>query len=438
MDFVEAIWSLFGKTVEGAVFIALCTVAVVFAVPLIQRRWHEASQRRSIAHAALVDLAKDYYRKRLDAYLEIFVLMNDAIRAVISALNAQSPVTLEEANKAVDRFKNFFWDHAPLLSKDVYEAVKQVNTAFKAAQQKARCASKDGEISAVEFEAVTGKCSGAQKLLLDAIKEDLHQYGIEQSIFPTAAAQFSQPQDGSAVDSSMDLLRFIADREANDGFDYVGRGLIEREFGARTHGLNVRMAIDGLLRDCMVTQYEYRFADGRSGAALSVATDDSRVLEAVGEDVCRRIREVRERRNAPRSSDGVSPQEIRENLVRFVAKAELSGPSPRGYADRWYLFRFYRQFGVNLTSAELEQIVNLLVEERVLLGLEHPDPRDPSVSVAAVQCNVDDERVAGMLAPSELSRMRDLRQRSGHSEPVVIHGQSALASDPDPASVPGN
>ena len=258
--------------VLGAVALAYLTV------PQFHAHVAKRLERRNARHAARLALSKDYYNRRLETYLRLWKETQDAVRSILSAGHISRPGTWEDAKKETEELTDFFWNNRPLLSKNVFDAVKEV-AGIQATFATARLG---GSVAHAQWTSLNARIKSVQHRLLLAIEGDLSGYGLQTLLADRAETEAPPIEPEKSLDPEDEMLRlaeFVAKGEAR--MEYVGVSWLNRTYAASGGGDAARL-VNLALEKRLLRGVEVTADDGATITA--VEADLSALSELARED----------------------------------------------------------------------------------------------------------------------------------------------------------
>jgi hypothetical protein len=235
---------------------------------------------------ARLDLASDYYKRRLETYLRIWKDTQDAIRAVLNAANPRRRDDWLKAREAVDDLKNTYWDNRPLLSSRVHVCVRRVSSFFDRAIAQPGPSATTADEQGNQFRGLVREVKAIQGALLIALADDLQHAGLSAMIVGAPGEDAGEPPVNTDVDSAVTrLVCFVGRGQLR--LPYVGKGLLIKTFQTLP-SLDLDTLIGFCVEDGLLEEYEAYDADRHTGApALRVNAGSAEALEMLDEDVRR-------------------------------------------------------------------------------------------------------------------------------------------------------
>lgn len=229
-----------------------------------------------------IGLASQYYQLRLSAYLEIWRLTNEAVRAVYNAYNPKRPEdTPDMATAAIATLKNYFWDNRPLLSIGVFGCVAYAaNTEVRARRLSYLQDRDDPDYEAVRrrrWERLEEEVKYVQGALLRAIDADLRLSGLPTLV---GEGEFLGPSGEEREAAIEGVVVFVGKGE--ERMPWVGRSFVldrHRPPAPLNTQELIRAAVQrGYLLEEMIAD------DGRQKAALRVNRENEHARGLVEEE----------------------------------------------------------------------------------------------------------------------------------------------------------
>jgi len=276
------------KALEFAGTVSWAVIALLIVAALVCPAFNEWIKRKLAGQLELqkarLDLASDYYTRRLETYLRIWKITQDAIRGVINAANPHSEVTWDQAKQNVADLKNAYWDARPLLSSRVHVCVRRVSSFFDRAIDQPDPSTTSADARYRVWGQLIREVKAIQGALLNALAEDLQHSGLSGAILGAPGEDPGEPPTGSELDAALTrLVRYVGDLETK--LPYVGRSYVTTNF-YRAPALDVRSLIDFAVSDGLLEEYEAQDATRSvTVAALRVNKDSAQALEMLDEDV---------------------------------------------------------------------------------------------------------------------------------------------------------
>lgn len=266
----------------SSVGLAIFLFLIVFYAPAnewLRKRFERQLEREKIQ----LGLAADYYERRLEAYLEIWELTNQAVRTVFNASNPGHSTSWDQAAGCFEELKNRFWDRRPLLSIGVFGAVSRANSLFHDARLAARHPEEGTQVAREKWESLKRQVSSIQGQLLRAMSDDLQHAGLSALVEPNPQpTDHTSPTSGepTEVECIRQLIAYIDALEKK--LPYVGRGYVLKSFrapGDTTPSVVLKAAVSiGAVRQGTITDTNM----DTEVATLELVRDCSIVCEVLG------------------------------------------------------------------------------------------------------------------------------------------------------------
>ncbi len=263
----------------SAIVVAVLIIAAI-ALPACMEWLKRRFAGELEVQKALLDLASDYYGRRLDCYLEIWRLTQETLRDVLNAANPRSSVDWDKASNRVAELKNTYWDNRPLFSSRVHVSVRRVSSFFDRALAHARMGVPGGppEDGRERWRGLVREVKTIQGNLLSALAEDLQHSGLSAMILGAPGEDPGEPPTDTAVDAALTrLVNFVGHLQGR--LPYVGSSYVQSNF-YRTPDLDLTSLVDFAVSDGLLEGHDiYDEKHGRNVSALRVNLDSAQALE---------------------------------------------------------------------------------------------------------------------------------------------------------------
>lgn len=202
---------------------ALVYIAAPVLRDILKERYSKKLERANARHTSITEINREYFKKRIDAYLGIWSEFTSASRSLFSAGSYNNTATWSDALKDLEKLTNYFYDNRPLVSRRVFHFVVELRELRRRFSRDER--TRSGVWDRHRWNAFRASIQRVQREVLHAIALDLEEQGLNQIVKNLGVQSTAQVRDENRLSQ---LVRFVVRGQASH--PYVGLQFLKSHF----------------------------------------------------------------------------------------------------------------------------------------------------------------------------------------------------------------